>query len=246
MPPASNEEQFKFLISCIRYSNNGKVDFSEVANECGIVSKGAAAKRYERMMKAHGISPISGAMTSPPSTPSKETGTSTTTKGGSSKKRKLAKCSDLSGEIAADDEECLSSRIKQEPCAFNFNAENHAQVLIKREDAEKELSGFLDRSISHDDNNNGGFISGAALDDPFGVVGGSTGYDGASELATYGGYLHSDSPGYTVGSYNHVGTFEDAGMSFRGGFAGLNMGDESLAQGDQGPEIVGLDAEEHV
>jgi hypothetical protein len=25
MPPASNEEQFKFLISCIRYSNNGKV-----------------------------------------------------------------------------------------------------------------------------------------------------------------------------------------------------------------------------
>ncbi len=25
MPAASNEEQFKFLISCIRYSNNGKV-----------------------------------------------------------------------------------------------------------------------------------------------------------------------------------------------------------------------------
>lgn len=25
MAPASNEEQFKFLISCIRYSNNGKV-----------------------------------------------------------------------------------------------------------------------------------------------------------------------------------------------------------------------------
>lgn len=59
MAPASNEEQFKFLISCIRYSNNGKVrnesdlvhfsklttsqvDFQEVANECGIVSKGAA------------------------------------------------------------------------------------------------------------------------------------------------------------------------------------------------------------
>ena len=60
MPPASNEEQFKFLISCIRYSNNGKVsfylsflaalydadchqvDFTEVAKECSIVSKGAA------------------------------------------------------------------------------------------------------------------------------------------------------------------------------------------------------------
>lgn len=60
MAPASNEEQFKFLISCIRYSNNGKVrfrlqslthfcdadyrqvDFTEVAKECNIVSKGAA------------------------------------------------------------------------------------------------------------------------------------------------------------------------------------------------------------
>ncbi|MCJ1432093.1 hypothetical protein MMC27_001449 [Xylographa pallens] len=55
MPRLNNDEQFKFLISCIRYSNNGKVDFSEVAKECGIVTKGAAAKRYERMMKAHGI-----------------------------------------------------------------------------------------------------------------------------------------------------------------------------------------------
>ena len=60
MAPASNEEQFKFLISCIRHSNNGKVsshlsilthlynadchqvDFTEVAKECNIVSKGAA------------------------------------------------------------------------------------------------------------------------------------------------------------------------------------------------------------
>lgn len=30
MAPASNEEQFKFLISCIRYSNNGKVRVSIV------------------------------------------------------------------------------------------------------------------------------------------------------------------------------------------------------------------------
>lgn len=27
MPVASQEEQFKFLISCIRYSNNGKVNY---------------------------------------------------------------------------------------------------------------------------------------------------------------------------------------------------------------------------
>jgi len=59
MAPASNEDQFKFLISCIRYSNNGKVgyqlipldetvsdqsqvDFDLVKDECGIISKGAA------------------------------------------------------------------------------------------------------------------------------------------------------------------------------------------------------------
>ncbi|ESZ90075.1 hypothetical protein SBOR_9539 [Sclerotinia borealis F-4128] len=57
MAPVSNEEQFKFLISCIRYSNNGKVDFGQVAKECKIVTKGAAAKRYERMMRSHGIAP---------------------------------------------------------------------------------------------------------------------------------------------------------------------------------------------
>ena len=62
MAPASNEEQFKFLISCIRYSNNGKVrnlvystgagmlifmvDFGQVAHECKIVS-GAAYVPFE-------------------------------------------------------------------------------------------------------------------------------------------------------------------------------------------------------
>jgi len=56
MPPFSPDDQFKFLISCIRYSHHGKVDFTAVARECNIVSKGAASKRYERMMRAHGIS----------------------------------------------------------------------------------------------------------------------------------------------------------------------------------------------
>lgn len=56
---SSADEQLKFLLSCIRYSVNGKIDFGEVANECTIVSKGAAAKRYERLMKAHGIQPQS-------------------------------------------------------------------------------------------------------------------------------------------------------------------------------------------
>ncbi|MCJ1427710.1 hypothetical protein MMC29_005615 [Sticta canariensis] len=87
MPPASVDEQFKFLISCIRYSNNGKVDFTEVANECNIVSKGAAAKRYERMMKQHGLHQSAGISRDPPtSSATKEPKTPTS----SSKKRKMA------------------------------------------------------------------------------------------------------------------------------------------------------------
>ncbi|KAM5440207.1 hypothetical protein McanMca71_002827 [Microsporum canis] len=53
------EETNVFLIKCIKYSNNGKVDFAAVAEECGIVSKGAAAKRYERILKGNGIHPSS-------------------------------------------------------------------------------------------------------------------------------------------------------------------------------------------
>ncbi|KAL9608174.1 MAG: hypothetical protein Q9167_006978 [Letrouitia subvulpina] len=56
----SHETQIvEFLISCIRHSNVGKINFGKVAEECGIVSKGAAAKRYERLMKAHGLHPSS-------------------------------------------------------------------------------------------------------------------------------------------------------------------------------------------
>ncbi|KAK1832736.1 hypothetical protein QBC39DRAFT_433036 [Podospora conica] len=58
MAPANDAEaQFKFLISCIKHSVAGKVDFQAVATELEIVSKAAAAKRYERLLKAHDASP---------------------------------------------------------------------------------------------------------------------------------------------------------------------------------------------
>ncbi|TDZ37807.1 hypothetical protein C8035_v001118 [Colletotrichum spinosum] len=44
-----------FLVSCIRHSSGGKVDFESVSKECNIVSKAAAAKRFERVLKAHGM-----------------------------------------------------------------------------------------------------------------------------------------------------------------------------------------------
>ncbi|KLJ06315.1 hypothetical protein EMPG_10299 [Blastomyces silverae] len=59
--PATSDEQLNFLLKCVKYSSNGKVDFDQVARECNIVSKGAAAKRYERLMKANGINPNGGA-----------------------------------------------------------------------------------------------------------------------------------------------------------------------------------------
>ncbi|KAK4987478.1 hypothetical protein LTR50_004610 [Elasticomyces elasticus] len=55
-PPLSADDHTKFLISCIRNTENGKPKFAEVAKECDIVSAGAAAKRYERLLKANGIS----------------------------------------------------------------------------------------------------------------------------------------------------------------------------------------------
>ncbi|KAI3085605.1 hypothetical protein CBS147343_2501 [Aspergillus niger] len=75
------DEQLHFL-SCIRHSNSGKIDFTTVAKECSIVTKAAAAKRYERLLKSHGIN-TSGSGSLPSSsnnTPAKKRpGTATTT-----------------------------------------------------------------------------------------------------------------------------------------------------------------------
>ncbi|KAI8238561.1 hypothetical protein K4K57_001799 [Colletotrichum sp. SAR 10_99] len=49
------EGQVKFLVNCIRFSNNGRVDFEAVATECNIASKGAAAKRFSRLLQQHGM-----------------------------------------------------------------------------------------------------------------------------------------------------------------------------------------------
>ncbi|KAK3304406.1 uncharacterized protein B0T15DRAFT_512560 [Chaetomium strumarium] len=55
MPPQDIEGQFKFLLCCVKHSSAGKVNFDAVATELDIVSKAAAAKRYERLLKAHNI-----------------------------------------------------------------------------------------------------------------------------------------------------------------------------------------------
>ncbi|KAF3911990.1 hypothetical protein AA313_de0207021 [Arthrobotrys entomopaga] len=56
----TTDDQFMFLISCIKHSKNGRPDFELVAKERGIVTKGAASKRFSRMMKHHGIAWTAG------------------------------------------------------------------------------------------------------------------------------------------------------------------------------------------
>ncbi|WZH46343.1 uncharacterized protein QYS62_007417 [Fusarium acuminatum] len=67
-------DQVKFLVSCIGHTTNGRPDFQSVADELSIVSKAAAQKRYERMLKAHGISrpgALANSDATPPTTPTK-------------------------------------------------------------------------------------------------------------------------------------------------------------------------------
>ncbi|RGP64140.1 hypothetical protein FSPOR_8158 [Fusarium sporotrichioides] len=73
-------DQVKFLVSCIGHTSNGRPDFQAVADELDIVTKAAAQKRYERMLKAHGIARpgalaaannSDGKTDTPPATPTK-------------------------------------------------------------------------------------------------------------------------------------------------------------------------------
>ncbi|KAL8951811.1 MAG: hypothetical protein Q9222_002227 [Ikaeria aurantiellina] len=97
----STEEHFKFLIACIRWSNGGKVNFDEVAKECNVVTKAAAAKRFERLMKAHGIekASLSNSSSESPGTPTKKAATAN---GANTKKRKNA---EIETNRNGDDEE---------------------------------------------------------------------------------------------------------------------------------------------
>ncbi|KAL4802773.1 hypothetical protein BDV18DRAFT_163735 [Aspergillus unguis] len=57
----ATEDHLDLLISCIKRSSDGKIDFSAVATDCNIISAGAAAKRYSRLLKSHGENKARGA-----------------------------------------------------------------------------------------------------------------------------------------------------------------------------------------
>ncbi|KAI1753041.1 hypothetical protein F4782DRAFT_529767 [Xylaria castorea] len=100
-----SDNQFRFLISCIRNSTAGKVDFEEVRKECDIVSKGAAAKRYERLMKAHNIT--AGAAANGVKKEAKDGDEAKKSKARTAKKRKL--------EEVNEEEDDIDEPVKSEP-----------------------------------------------------------------------------------------------------------------------------------
>ncbi|EPE07444.1 hypothetical protein F503_08095 [Ophiostoma piceae UAMH 11346] len=64
---STSTEQLNFLLSCIKHTNNGKIDYGAVGAEFGL-NKGAASKRYSRLkMRAQESGPSTGAA---PCTPS--------------------------------------------------------------------------------------------------------------------------------------------------------------------------------
>ncbi|KAJ8071511.1 hypothetical protein OCU04_001830 [Sclerotinia nivalis] len=282
MAPASNEEQFKFLISCIRYSNNGKVfplfpplhfavylllnhhltvlskkntkiaqvDFGRVAKECNIVTKGAAAKRYERMMRSHGIAPNAASIKPAPSSSSSSSAPTSASrnKASSSKKRKFS-----AEEENIDDEEETSnrvvskSRLKREvknEMGTHVNA-NHA--IVKEEgyredspsaqlqeglqmglgaglcDVNRELVGYYSGGSSAGGSVNGD-VGGGEFGDVEGYAGAmSTGGMNARGMKTY--RQPENGFGFNVGGYG--GILGGQGMmgngNRMGGHGGQNM-----------------------
>ncbi|KAI4257992.1 MAG: hypothetical protein L6R42_005353 [Xanthoria sp. 1 TBL-2021] len=128
--PITVDGQFKFLIACIRHGVNGKIDWEEVAKECSIVTKGAAAKRYERLMKAHDISPQAPREASTAS-PKRQTGKAKETKP-TTMKRKAAESD------AAEDNEAPASGTKKK---FKKNPMSEEMVIKSEEDKEESSGG---------------------------------------------------------------------------------------------------------
>ncbi|PYH36834.1 uncharacterized protein BO87DRAFT_452857 [Aspergillus neoniger CBS 115656] len=138
------EEQLQFLLSCIRHSNSGKIDFTVVAQECNIITKAAAAKRYERLLKSHGINTSGGPLSSANNTPAKKrtgasstsnttatesTTTSTPTKG---RKRKADGISDASKKAKG------LKKMAVARAESLMQKKQHAGVGIKKEEDDDE------------------------------------------------------------------------------------------------------------
>ncbi|KAF5232097.1 hypothetical protein FAUST_8899 [Fusarium austroamericanum] len=152
MSKAEPADQVKFLVSCIGHTSNGRPDFQAVADELSIVSKAAAQKRYERMLKAHGIS-RPGALVaanngdgngdSPPATPTtpgKRKAKGETT--GSAKKPRTPRAK---AKKESDDEEEPKPKSKASATKRKVKKE---EVVEKKEEEQDEASAESPNSLS--------------------------------------------------------------------------------------------------
>ncbi|KAL0941000.1 uncharacterized protein CTRU02_203763 [Colletotrichum truncatum] len=138
------EGQVKFLVSCIRFSANGKVDFEAVANDCTIVSKAAAAKRFERILKAHGMKPGDLSKGGPASnvTPTQspaKTGQKTPSKGASKATPKNKSASKRTAPVASPTSNTKRAKlIASHPAVSSYNNEDDEEeqdeFKMKKED----------------------------------------------------------------------------------------------------------------
>ncbi|KAL8778063.1 MAG: hypothetical protein Q9213_007582 [Squamulea squamosa] len=129
-------DQVKFLISCIHHGVNGKIDWGEVAKECSIVTKAAAAKRYERLLKANDVSAHTPRNPKDAfvATTKRKTGTAKEANA-SAKKRKA-----IESDIAASDDEDYEPITAGKMKKFKKDPETEAAV-VKSEEGKEESPG---------------------------------------------------------------------------------------------------------
>ncbi|KAL8773865.1 MAG: hypothetical protein Q9209_001295 [Squamulea sp. 1 TL-2023] len=127
-------DQVKFLISCIRHGVNGKIDWEEVANECSIVTKAAAAKRYERLLKANDVSPQTPRNSKDASIASSKRKTGTAKEAKPTTKKRKATESDIAVNHEEDDEPTTAGKKKK------FKEDSETEDVVVKSEKDKEDS----------------------------------------------------------------------------------------------------------
>ncbi|KAL7944407.1 hypothetical protein V8C42DRAFT_326707 [Trichoderma barbatum] len=144
-------EQVRFLVSCIGHTTNGRPDFTLVAQELGIVSKAAAQKRYERMLKANGVNASKPAAkagaddeNTPVSTPVKRKPAGAA--GGSAKKKTKATKKEESDEDIKDTKPVPKTRASRVP----KKEQKEETKEETKEEHDSSLSDAPDSGVSSD------------------------------------------------------------------------------------------------
>ncbi|GFG01064.1 hypothetical protein IFM5058_00283 [Aspergillus udagawae] len=148
MAPTNPDETVQFLLSCIRYSNSGKVDFNEVAKECNIVSKGAAAKRYERLIKAYNEAANTTTTTT---TAGSESDAAAASPDSTSKKPKPAKAGSPKKAKAkqAGDNESSSSPAKRKPAGESSKTKTRTKkARVSKETVVESAERIVEQRLS--------------------------------------------------------------------------------------------------